>query len=292
MVKKERNERNERGKRELNSKKNQEDKVSDNHTPDRDYNRNHNKNKNPDQTQNQNSNEYGENDELNYDYKESVGFKKDSKKDVERVVSLEVSKRLAIVGSSHIAVESKERVINTFNTFKPDVVALELDRRRAYGLMSNEENKGVPFSAVFKIGLMGFLFSKIGGYLQRNLGQRIGTEPGIEMKTAMELAASHNVPVALIDQDLEVTMKKLSKEVGVGFIFRVLFDSFVDFFAALLHLKRKNSFDGSLANFDLNRIPDDDAVDKIIKVFKKKYPIGFWLVREMRLWQKGFQKSY
>ena len=45
----------------------------------------------------------------------------------------------------------------------------------------------------------------------------------------------------------------------------------MDFFRGLFHLKRK-SVDLNMNDFDLNRIPSDETVDKIIEMFKKRYP--------------------
>ena len=50
-------------------------------------------------------------------------------------------KNLNIIGTSHIAKQSIDSVKNTILKEKPDIIALELDKNRLYGLMHNEKKK-------------------------------------------------------------------------------------------------------------------------------------------------------
>lgn len=180
----------------------------------------------------------------------------------------EIKKRLYIVGSSHIATESVKNVKLAFESFKPDIIAVELDRQRFNSLFYEGKRKTPPISYVFKIGLFGYFFTLLGGYLQRTLGERIGTTPGIEMKTAAKLAAENNIPLALIDQDIEITLKNLSKQAGVLFILKVIYDIIFNGIKALF--TRKKQID--IEPFDLKLVPDEKTVEKILKLFKSKYP--------------------
>jgi len=180
----------------------------------------------------------------------------------------EIKKRLFIVGSSHIATESVKNVNLAFESFRPEIIAVELDRRRFETLFYKGKRKAPPISYMFKIGLFGYLFTLLGGYLQRTLGARIGTTPGIEMKTAAKLAAENNIPLALIDQDIEITLKNLSKQAGVLFILKVIYDMIAGGIKTLF--TRKKQID--LEPFDLKSVPNERTIKKILKLFKSKYP--------------------
>jgi len=66
-------------------------------------------------------------------------------------------KNLEIIGTSHIAKESMEAVKHYIETKKPDIVALELDARRAHALLHNSKNK--PSIKLIKVtGVKGFMF--------------------------------------------------------------------------------------------------------------------------------------
>ncbi|MBU4284026.1 MAG: TraB domain-containing protein, partial [Nanoarchaeota archaeon] len=108
-------------------------------------------------------------------------------------------KNLNIIGTSHIAKQSIDSVKNTILEEKPDIVALELDKNRFYGLMHNQKRK-ISIADIPKIGFKGFLFSWIGSVIQKKIGDYVGVSPGSEMKTAIRLAKKQKARIALIDQ--------------------------------------------------------------------------------------------
>ena len=119
-------------------------------------------------------------------------------------------RNLMIIGTSHISKDSIEEVKAAFDSYKPEIVAVELDRRRLYALLNNIESKA-SLSDIKRVGLKGFLFITIGGWLQRKLGRYVGVTPGSEMKTAIQLAHEQKARIALIDQDIEITMRRFSQ---------------------------------------------------------------------------------
>ena len=101
-----------------------------------------------------------------------------------------------ILGTSHIARQSIEEVKRLIETEHPDIIALELDRKRLPALMSNAQRK-VDFRAIRQIGLKGFLFSIIGAWAERKLGKIVGVAPGSEMKKAVILAKKNKKEIAV-----------------------------------------------------------------------------------------------
>jgi len=74
-------------------------------------------------------------------------------------------KNITIIGTSHIAKQSIEDVKNTINNEKPDIIALELDRKRLYSLVHKGEGK-IRIRDIFKIGIKGYLFLKFGSWAE------------------------------------------------------------------------------------------------------------------------------
>ena len=68
---------------------------------------------------------------------------------------------LEIIGTSHIAKQSVNEIKNVILERKPDIVAVELDIQRAAALMDKGRNK-ISANVIFKIGVKGYLFAKIG----------------------------------------------------------------------------------------------------------------------------------
>ena len=118
-------------------------------------------------------------------------------------------KNINIIGTSHIAAQSIRDVTKTIEKELPEYVAIELDRRRFYGLTHPMKRK-LSLSDIRKIGVKGFLFNIAGAWIEKKLGKMVGVQPGTEMKTAVKLAKKHRLKLALIDQDIQITLNKLS----------------------------------------------------------------------------------
>ena len=117
-------------------------------------------------------------------------------------------KNIYLLGTSHISVESINQVKEFIESNKPEIVAIELDKKRLYSLLHKRKLK---LSDVKSLGIKGFIIHLIAAYIEKKLGKLVGTSPGDEMKTAINLVKEHKLSLALIDQDIEITLKKLSQ---------------------------------------------------------------------------------
>jgi len=105
---------------------------------------------------------------------------------------------LKIIGSSHISSQSVDEIKKAFSEFKPDIVGVELDKRRVHALLS-EEKRGPSFYDIRRIGFKGYLFAVIGSWASKKLGKIVGVEPGTEMKTAVLLAKEKKARIKFIN---------------------------------------------------------------------------------------------
>src|SRR3989338_9353291 len=169
-------------------------------------------------------------------------------------------KNLVFLGTSHIARQSIEEVKRLIETEHPDIIALELDKKRLPALMSNAQRK-VDFRALRQIGLKGFLFSIIGAWAERKLGKIVGVAPGSEMKAAVRLAKQNDIKLALIDQDIEITLKRLSKQLT----WKEKMNFIADIFKAIFSGKKE-------IDFDLAKVPEKAIIKKLTSKLKERYP--------------------
>jgi len=169
-------------------------------------------------------------------------------------------KNLTIIGTSHIAKQSLQEVKKAILEDKPDIIALELDKKRFFALTQKKKEK-LRLGDIKRIGVKGYLFSLIGGYMQRKLGESVGIAPGSEMKKAIRLAKKNNIQIALIDQDIEVTLKKFSKH----FTWREKWYIVADIIKGVF-------FGKNMVKFDLTKVPDNQVIKKLMKDVKKRYP--------------------
>ncbi len=169
-----------------------------------------------------------------------------------------------IIGSSHIASESVRKVRKAVGEWKPDIVALELDPRRLSALL-REEKRGIPLSAVAKLGIQGYLFALIAGWASRKLGNIVGTSPGDEMKEAYLLAQKNKLGVALIDRDIEITLRRFSRY----FTWREKLRMLRDMATAVFNKKKVLEKYGSI---DFSRVPGQKVIELVLEEASQKYP--------------------
>jgi pheromone shutdown protein TraB len=133
---------------------------------------------------------------------------------------------------------------------RADVVAIELDRGRAEGLLSG---KRATFNELRKhLGIRTALFAITLRWLQERIAAHLDVAPGIDMKAALIAASNHKKTVALIDRDIAVTMHRLRSSFG----FRELLQLFRDVFR-----RRTIPLD-----------PSDDVVLGVLAEMHERYP--------------------
>lgn len=166
-------------------------------------------------------------------------------------------KNLYLIGTSHIAIQSINEVKYSVENLKPRIIALELDLLRLQSLLSPKKLK---LKDVKRFGIKGFLFNFIGAYIEKKLGKLVGIKPGTEMKTALELAGKHKIGVALIDQDIAITLKNLSDRLTTKEKLRFISDIVKGFF-----FKKAISI-------NLREVPSKSMIKKLTGQVKKRYP--------------------
>jgi len=161
---------------------------------------------------------------------------------------------LIIIGTSHIAKESIRKVKKTIKEFKPDIVAVELDHRRLHALLQKKQ-RGPSIYAIKTVGFQGFIFAVIGSWVSKKLGRMVGVNPGEDMKTAVMTAKKHNIQIALIDQDIEITLSRFSRFMTRQEKWQIAKDVFSGLFFPKREIKKYG-----LDKFDLNKIPGEELV--------------------------------
>lgn len=175
-------------------------------------------------------------------------------------------KNLITIGTSHIAKQSLMEVTAAIEKEKPDYIAVELDRKRFYALTHKTKRK-LRLKDIRRIGAKGFLFNIIGAWIEKKLGKMVGVEPGSEMITAIKLAKKHGIKIALIDQDIEVTLKKISQ----ALTWKERFHFLVDIIKGILFRKSEMKKLG-IKQLDLTKVPPKTLIKKLTRIMEKRYP--------------------
>jgi pheromone shutdown protein TraB len=171
----------------------------------------------------------------------------------------EVKSQIRIVGTSHIAKQSEREIQVAYDSFQPDIIAIELDRRRLQSLLAKDQDQRLPLSMIKQIGVTGYLFAVIGKAAQKKMGNIVNVNPGVDLLAAVELAKKHEKQLHLVDQDILITMKHLSKQFSFREKMRVVGD------VILAPFQKK-------IKFDFRKIPEKKVIKELIGLLKDRYP--------------------
>jgi len=169
-------------------------------------------------------------------------------------------KNLTLIGTSHISPESLKEVEEVIDAQKPDIVAIELDKKRLIGLLQKKKSK-IRLRDIKRIGIKGYVFSLIGAWVEHKLGEQVGVKPGSEMLRAVKAAKKHGAMLALIDQDIEITLRRFSQELT----WKEKWNFIVDLFKGAVLRKKE-------LPFDIRKVPSQAVINKLIRKVRKRYP--------------------
>jgi pheromone shutdown-related protein TraB len=132
-------------------------------------------------------------------------------------------KEVLLIGTAHVSKESVELVRETIETENPDMVAVELCPQRHHAISEKKKWDETDVSKVIKEG-KGYLFltQLMLTNFQRKVGDGLGVKPGSEMVKALEMAKEKNIPIALVDRDISITLKRALNRMGYMEKFKIL----------------------------------------------------------------------
>ncbi len=179
------------------------------------------------------------------------------------LVRLDYDDTLTIVGTAHISRESIEEVKKTIAEVKPDIVAVELDRKRYKVMTERKKWENTRITDLIKGGNAFFLLAQIFlGSIQRRLGSREGVEPGAEMMIAIRCAREQRLRLKLVDRDIGITFKRMWVKMGLRERMRLLWH----FIKALV------GFDEEEEDMDISQMLKEDVISTLIQELKEIAP--------------------
>jgi pheromone shutdown protein TraB len=122
---------------------------------------------------------------------------------------------VTVVGTAHVSHESVSEVERTIEEERPDVVAVELDEGR-YRQMQGEAPEDLePGDLLGGNTVFQFLAYWMLSYVQTRLGDRFDIDPGADMMAAVDAAEELNIGVALVDRDIQTTIQRFWRRLGL-----------------------------------------------------------------------------
>lgn len=118
-----------------------------------------------------------------------------------------LGREFILVGTAHVSQESADLVRKVITQAKPDCVCVELDQQRYTALAEQRRLEDLDLKEIIrKKQLSPLIVNVVLSSYQKRLGGQLGVLPGTELLEATKIAQEHDIPIALCDRDVRVTL--------------------------------------------------------------------------------------
>lgn len=171
-------------------------------------------------------------------------------------------KDVYLVGTAHISQNSVDLAEKVIREIMPDTVAIELCEKRYESLKDPDRWRKTDIVKVIKEGKFYVLIAQLMlSSFQKKLGDKLKVKPGTEMMTAAKVADELQIPVALVDREIKITLKRVWGNLG-------FFTMLKTFFSILLGIAK----DQDIESDDIEKLKSQDALESAISDFSKEFP--------------------
>ncbi len=150
----------------------------------------------------------------------------------ENVHKIELDGRqIILIGTAHVSKQSVDEVKEVIETEKPDTVCIELCQSRYQSIVDADRWKNTDIVKIIKEGKVLLLLANLlmSSY-QKRLAKKFGIKPGQEMVQAITSAKEVGAELCLADRDIQVTMLRLWRGIGLWGKLKLLFQLLMGMF--------------------------------------------------------------
>jgi len=136
---------------------------------------------------------------------------------------VDIDENLRLIGTAHISRASADDVRAEIANWDPDIVAVELCKSRLDALTKPDRFDNETLGKVLKEGKAPLvLFQSLLAGEQRKLGLAEGEKPGTDLLAAIQAAGEAKKEVALVDRDIQITLRRAWRRMGLREKWRVV----------------------------------------------------------------------
>ncbi len=143
-------------------------------------------------------------------------------KSIEKTETQKNKGEVSVVGTAHVSEESVEKVKKEISERNPDIVAVELDEARYKQFKGETPDNLEPGDLLKGNTVFHFIAYWVVSYLQKRLGNRFDVKPGSDMMAAIETAENLDIDIALVDRDIQETIRRFWKNMTLLEKFKLL----------------------------------------------------------------------
>lgn len=183
-----------------------------------------------------------------------------------------------IVPTSHASEKSSDQVRDAVDLYNPDLIAIELDQKRLQRLKTEntdredddrdkDDDSGIRdlIGNTKNVGLKGRIVLVLFSMMQSNIAEKLGIDLlGLDMMAGYEASVEEDIPLALVDMDMNKTFNRFSEEVST----REALGSVLKFMVAYIQISRmsEEDVDESLGK-DAEEIDIEEAMEAMEEAF-------------------------
>src|SRR5690554_6556612 len=170
-------------------------------------------------------------------------------------------KTVVLVKTAHVSAQSIDDVKEAIEIYSPDVVCVELDRKRAEGILEPQDWEKTDIISIIKNKQTLYLLSNlILSNYQRKIAEQLKLPLGAEMVTAINIAKENNIPLRYIDRPIQLTFSR---------IWRLL--TFKEKFSLLVELIASSFSDEKITTEQLEEMKNSDMIEQALSQIQGKY---------------------
>ena len=130
-----------------------------------------------------------------------------------RLLKLDTTE-IVVLGTAHVSPTSARAVAALIETDEFDVIAIELCLSRQRAIVDPDALSKLDLFSVIRSGQAPMVAASLAlGAYQQRLADQYGIEPGAEMRAAINGALDRGLPLALIDRDIGLTLRRAYRAV-------------------------------------------------------------------------------
>ncbi len=171
-------------------------------------------------------------------------------------------RQIILVGTAHVSQKSVDLVQQVIEEERPDCVCVELDEKRYESLAKKQRWQSLDIKQIIKNKQLATLMINLTlASYQKKLGDQLGVAPGSELLEATRSADKFDIPIALCDRDVRVTLRRAWKKTSFfkkGYLLTSLFASLFD--------------TTELSEEKLTELKESDALSELLAEMGKALP--------------------
>ena len=182
----------------------------------------------------------------------------------ENIHKIELNDRqIILVGTAHVSKKSAEEVKELIELEQPDTVCVELCESRYQNITNPDRWKDTDIVKIIKEGKsIVLLVNLILSSYQRKLAQQFGIQPGQEMIQGIQSAKELDATLCLADRDIQTTMIRLWKSIGLWSKLKIIFQLMVSMV-----------LDEEMSEEELEKMKEQDMLTAALDELASSFPV-------------------